>query len=63
VESERDAIWLKQLGCKFAQGFHFSPPLPADEALKFIASHFRAEAAGGHWPEDATMRSGATGVG
>jgi diguanylate cyclase (GGDEF)-like protein/PAS domain S-box-containing protein len=63
VESERDAIWLKQLGCEFAQGFHFSPPLPADEALKFIASHFRAEAAGGQWLEDETMRSGATRVG
>jgi EAL domain-containing protein (putative c-di-GMP-specific phosphodiesterase class I) len=42
VETERDAVWLNQLGCEFAQGFYFSPPLSAEDALKFIASHFRA---------------------
>ncbi|HEY1637108.1 MAG TPA: GGDEF and EAL domain-containing protein, partial [Rhizomicrobium sp.] len=27
VETERDAMWLRQLGCEFAQGFYFSTPL------------------------------------
>ena len=34
---ERDAAWLKQIGCEYAQGFYFSAPLPAAEALNFIA--------------------------
>jgi diguanylate cyclase (GGDEF)-like protein len=42
VESEKDAAWLKQLGCEFAQGFYFSQPLPSAEALNFIAMHFDA---------------------
>jgi diguanylate cyclase (GGDEF)-like protein/PAS domain S-box-containing protein len=64
VESERDAVWLKQLGCEFAQGFYFSPPLPAEDALKFIASHFRAEVPSGQWSENETeLRSGASGMG
>jgi diguanylate cyclase (GGDEF)-like protein len=40
VETERDAQWLKGLGCEFAQGYHFSQPLTASEALKYIAMHF-----------------------
>jgi diguanylate cyclase (GGDEF)-like protein/PAS domain S-box-containing protein len=43
VETEADALWLKQLGCEFAQGFYFSQPLPSGDALKFIASHFRVD--------------------
>ncbi|HEY4943036.1 MAG TPA: GGDEF and EAL domain-containing protein [Rhizomicrobium sp.] len=42
VESAKDAEWLKQLGCEFAQGFYFSEPLPSAEALQFIARHFDA---------------------
>ncbi len=44
VETEADATWLKQLECEFAQGFYFSPPLSAEDALRFIANHFRAGA-------------------
>jgi diguanylate cyclase (GGDEF)-like protein len=40
VENEADAQWLKEMNCEFAQGFHFSPPLPASEALNFIALHY-----------------------
>ena len=40
VETERDAMWLKQIGCEFAQGFHFSAPLSAAEALNYIALHY-----------------------
>ncbi|MBS0471537.1 MAG: GGDEF and EAL domain-containing protein [Proteobacteria bacterium] len=51
VESEQDAIWLRQLGCEYAQGFLFAKPLPSADALKFVAmrfasgpSHIRGEA-------------------
>ena len=40
VEREPDAAWLKVLGCEYAQGYFFSKPLPATEALNFIAMHF-----------------------
>ncbi|HZQ39694.1 MAG TPA: GGDEF domain-containing phosphodiesterase, partial [Rhizomicrobium sp.] len=39
VESGEDAAWLAQAGCEFGQGFYFSPPLSAAEALSFIARH------------------------
>jgi diguanylate cyclase (GGDEF)-like protein/PAS domain S-box-containing protein len=64
VESERDAIWLQQLGCEFAQGFYFSHPLPAEEALKYIANHFRLEVPPAQWPSDEEhVPSSASGVG
>lgn len=37
VEAERDVVWLSELKCEFAQGFYFSEPLPAVDALNFIA--------------------------
>jgi diguanylate cyclase (GGDEF)-like protein/PAS domain S-box-containing protein len=52
VESEADALWLREHGCHFAQGFFFSEPLTADETLKFVAQHYRSES-----------QSGASGVG
>jgi diguanylate cyclase (GGDEF)-like protein len=45
VENARDAEWLKELGCEFAQGFFFAVPLPANEALNYIAMHFDPAAA------------------
>jgi EAL domain-containing protein (putative c-di-GMP-specific phosphodiesterase class I) len=45
VEDERDAKWLRELGCEFAQGFHFALPLPANEALSFIAMQLDGVAA------------------
>ncbi len=45
VESEADAKWLRDLGCEYAQGFYFSVPLPANEALSFIAMHYDTDAA------------------
>lgn len=52
VETERDATWLRERDCHFAQGFYFSVPLAADDVLKFVAQHYRSKAP-----------SGATGVG
>jgi len=36
VESEDDVAVLYKLQCQFAQGYHFSLPLPADEAEKLL---------------------------
>jgi len=36
VESEEVAHRLARLGCRTAQGFHFSPPLPASEAAAWV---------------------------
>jgi diguanylate cyclase (GGDEF)-like protein/PAS domain S-box-containing protein len=40
VESEEDAASLRALGCEYAQGFYFSPPLPLADALNYIARHY-----------------------
>jgi sensor c-di-GMP phosphodiesterase-like protein len=40
VENDHDALWVKSLGCDFAQGFCFSQALPASEALNYLAMHF-----------------------
>ena len=47
VESQKDAAWLKQLGCEFAQGYFFSQPLPSAKALQYIALHFDNSGASG----------------
>ncbi|HEX3675621.1 MAG TPA: EAL domain-containing protein [Rhizomicrobium sp.] len=59
VEGEADANWLADLGCEFAQGFFFSAPLPAADALAFIARHYRTDAPHG---DTAVTDLGAAGV-
>jgi len=39
VETARDALRLKEIGCDFAQGYFFSPALPRGDVLAFIARH------------------------
>lgn len=39
VETDADRMILRSLGCKVAQGFLFSPALPAPEALAYEAAH------------------------
>lgn len=38
IESRRQATVLGDLGCLNAQGFHFSPPLPAEEIAAYLAA-------------------------
>ena len=40
VESAADADWLQGLTCEYGQGFYFSAPLTAAEALAFIARNY-----------------------
>src|SRR5215212_2755204 len=37
VETEEQATLLKEMGCDFAQGYHFSKPLPPEAASGFSA--------------------------
>jgi EAL domain-containing protein (putative c-di-GMP-specific phosphodiesterase class I) len=55
VETEDDAARVNATGCAFAQGFYYSVPLSAADALNFIAHHYGASSKDG--------LSGASGVG
>jgi EAL domain-containing protein (putative c-di-GMP-specific phosphodiesterase class I) len=39
VESAEQARQLKEMGCEMAQGYHFSEPLPPDEASALLTEH------------------------
>lgn len=39
IENEEYFEYLKKMGCQLFQGFHFSRPLPATEALLWIQQH------------------------
>jgi EAL domain-containing protein (putative c-di-GMP-specific phosphodiesterase class I) len=43
VETADQRNALREAGCAYAQGHHFSPPLEADEALAYIAKSRIAE--------------------
>jgi len=38
IEARRQAAVLSELGCFHGQGFHYSPPLPAEEVSSYIAA-------------------------
>ncbi|HEY2034321.1 MAG TPA: GGDEF and EAL domain-containing protein [Rhizomicrobium sp.] len=56
VETEGEAKRVKATGCDFAQGFYYSVPLSAPDALNFIAHHY------GMPDADAENYSGASGI-
>ena len=36
VETQEQLVFLKEVECKYAQGFYFSHPVPAEDALKLL---------------------------
>jgi EAL domain-containing protein (putative c-di-GMP-specific phosphodiesterase class I) len=44
VEIGEQETLLREMGCDFGQGFHFSRPLPPEEASKFLRSAYRGVA-------------------
>jgi EAL domain-containing protein (putative c-di-GMP-specific phosphodiesterase class I) len=38
VESAAAAARLRDMGCDFAQGYHYSPPVPASAVPQFAAA-------------------------
>jgi len=41
VETAEQAEKLQKLGCQYAQGFHFSVPVTAQEATDILAAQYR----------------------
>lgn len=39
IETRKQLVALKEMGCQFGQGFYLSMPLPAEEAKNFILSY------------------------
>ncbi|HSM95067.1 MAG TPA: GGDEF and EAL domain-containing protein [Rhizomicrobium sp.] len=56
VETESDALRVKATGCEFVQGFYYSVPLSASDALNFVAHHYGTSREGKDF-------SGASGIG
>jgi diguanylate cyclase (GGDEF)-like protein/PAS domain S-box-containing protein len=42
VESERQAMQLREMGCDFGQGYHFSKPLPPEVVPRFLMKKSQA---------------------
>ncbi|HEY6782437.1 MAG TPA: EAL domain-containing protein [Candidatus Dormibacteraeota bacterium] len=51
VETADQAERLESLGCRFAQGFYFSRPVPADEIQRMLHASHAMRVAGGRWAE------------
>ncbi|HVV64122.1 MAG TPA: GGDEF and EAL domain-containing protein [Rhizomicrobium sp.] len=56
VETAEDARRVRDIGCEFAQGFYFSPPLSLAEALNYVARRYGLK-------QTAKSASGAAGLG
>jgi diguanylate cyclase (GGDEF)-like protein/PAS domain S-box-containing protein len=39
IESEAEALWLKEIGCDYGQGFYFADVLTRNQVPDFIATH------------------------
>jgi diguanylate cyclase (GGDEF)-like protein len=51
VETAEQAERLQSLGCRLAQGFYFSRPVPADEIQRMLHASHAMRAAGGRWSQ------------
>jgi sensor c-di-GMP phosphodiesterase-like protein len=38
IETEAQANYLRSIGCRYGQGFHYARPLPAGAALEFMSA-------------------------
>jgi EAL domain-containing protein (putative c-di-GMP-specific phosphodiesterase class I) len=41
IETESQYLGLREMGCEFAQGYHFSRPILLDQVDAFIAPHLK----------------------
>jgi EAL domain-containing protein (putative c-di-GMP-specific phosphodiesterase class I) len=46
AETDSDAVELYQLGCEYAQGYHFGEPMTADEARSLLQADGAREPVG-----------------
>ncbi len=53
VETAEQSEQLQSLGCRFAQGFYFSKPVPADEIQHMLNASHATRVAGGRWSDGA----------
>jgi EAL domain-containing protein (putative c-di-GMP-specific phosphodiesterase class I) len=51
VETAEQAERLQSLGCRFAQGFYFSRPVPAEEIQRMLHASHAMRLAGGRWSQ------------
>jgi sensor c-di-GMP phosphodiesterase-like protein len=51
VETAEQSDRLQSLGCRFAQGFYFSRPVPAEQIQRMLHTSHAMRVAGGRWAE------------
>jgi predicted signal transduction protein with EAL and GGDEF domain len=57
VETAEQADRLQSLGCRFAQGFYFSRPVPAEEIQRMLQASHAMRVGGGRWAQPADRQT------
>ena len=57
VETAEQAERLQSLGCRFAQGFYFSRPVPAEEIQRMLQASHAMRVGGGRWAQPADRQT------